>query len=223
MTVATEPIDVTATALIVQGLQNDVLDPKGVLYNPAMAEIMAEHRTLDNIASLADAVRSGGGVVIYMSYIVEADGAGQPATAPVFRRFIASGGIRRGTWGAEAFHGLPPQAVDLVLEKARVNPFYGSMLAPMLEGRSINTVIPVGTQTNMGIVAAARYAADSGYRVVIAEDATATDGMDKHRATVDFALVNVAEITTTTGVLAQLTNESRCSINNSVVGSDHVG
>jgi len=208
-----DPIPAARTALIVQGLQNDVLDPAGVLFNPRMADFMERQNTLDNIARLADAVRSRGGLVVYMSYIVEPDGSGQPSTAPVFRRFVASGGIRRGTWGAQPYHGLPPHEGDLVLEKARVNPFYGSMLSPMLEGRSIVTVIPVGTQTNMGIVAAARYAADAGYRVVIASDATATDDADRHRATIDYALVNVADVETTGDVV----NALRCSGDNGVV------
>jgi len=216
-----EMIDATRAALIIQGLQNDVFDPSGALFSPALAEIMAGQRTLDNIARLAEAVRAGGGVVIYMNYVIEPDGAGQPATAPVFRNFVASGGVRRGTWGAQPFHGLPPQPGDLVLEKARVNPFYGSMLSPMLEGRGVTTVLPVGTQTHMGIVAASRYAADAGYRVVVASDATASDEVEKHRATVNYALVNVAELGATAEVVEQL-RAARCLYGNHVVSSSHV-
>jgi len=198
-------LDGRSTALIVQGLQNDVLAPGGALVDPRLDAFMKKQNTLLHISELADGLRAAGGMVIHVLYVVEADGRGQPDTAPVFRRFRDSGAIRRGSWGVQPFEGFPLAESDIVIEKCRVNPFYGSMLSSLLRGSGIRTVIPVGTQTNMGIVAAARHAADDGYEVLVPVDAVATQDEERQRATIDYALANVSTLVTTQEIIKALT------------------
>jgi gluconolactonase len=197
-------LDGVKSALIIQGLQNDVLAKKGVLFDQRLDDFMAKQNTLANIRDLCAAIRSAGGLVFHVLYVVESDGLGQPATAPVFHRFRESGAIRRGSWGAKPFDDFPLDPKDIIVEKCRVNPFYGSMLPSLLRGRGITTVLPVGTLTNMGIVAAARYAADDGYEVIVPSDAAATHDDDRQRATIEYALKNVATVATTAEIVGAL-------------------
>jgi len=201
---ARHDLDPRRTALIVQGLQNDVMAPAGKLYNGELQKVVAELNVVANIGRIAAALRQARGVVAHVTYVIYSGGVGVPDTAPVFRRFAASGALLHGSWGAAPWDGLPPEEGDFVIEKLRVNPFHGSTLLPLLRSLDIRTVIPVGTQTNMGVVSAARAAADEGFEVIAVTDASATNEMACHQATFDCALTNVATITDTAAVLEAL-------------------
>jgi gluconolactonase len=70
------------------------------------------------------------------------------------------------------------------------------------EGRSI--IIETGAWTNMSIEHTARTGADKGYVMVIPEDGCSTMNADWHRASIDYAMRNVALVTTTEEVIAAL-------------------
>ena len=56
----------------------------------------------------------------------------------------------------------------------------------------------------MSVEHTARTAADKGFRVIVPEDACATMNADWHRASIDYAMGNVATITDTDTVLRAL-------------------
>ena len=63
---------------------------------------------------------------------------------------------------------------EKVIEKSEVNAFKGTPLKEYLEQNKVNELVLIGMQTHMCLEAAARAAADYGYKVTVISDACAT-------------------------------------------------
>ena len=120
----------------------------------------------------------------------------------------AGNALVRGTWGVQAVKGLQPAQRDLVVEKQSMSAWETSHLDAALRRLGIDTIINTGAWTNMSVEHTARTAADKGYRVVVPEDACSTMNADWHRASLDYAMANVATITTTDAVIAAIKGRS---------------
>ena len=82
--------------------------------------------------------------------------------------------------------------------------FEGSRLETVLRSGARDTIIDTGAWTNMSIEHTARTAADKGYFVVVPEDCCSTMNADWHRASVQYAMQNVAAVTNASEVIAAL-------------------
>jgi gluconolactonase len=91
-----------------------------------------------------------------------------------------------------------------VVEKMRMSAWEGTSLETVLKAEGRDTLIECGAWTNMSIEHTARTGADKGYLMIIPEDACSTMNADWHRASIEYALQNVAAVTTTERVLAAL-------------------
>lgn len=80
----------------------------------------------------------------------------------------------------------------------------GTKLETILKALGRDILINTGAWTNMAIEHTARTGADKGYVIVVPEDACATMNADWHRASIDYALKNVAAVTTTDAVIHAL-------------------
>ena len=56
----------------------------------------------------------------------------------------------------------------------------------------------------MSVEHTARTAADKGFRVIVPEDACSTMNADWHRASIDYAMQNVADVSSVEAVIAAL-------------------
>jgi gluconolactonase len=110
----------------------------------------------------------------------------------------------RGTWGAAPVAGLEPQAGDIVVEKIRMSAFEGSKLETVLRSGGRDTLIDTGAWTNMSIEHTARTGADKGYFIIVPEDCCSTMNADWHRASIQYAMQNVAAVTKASDVIAAL-------------------
>ena len=110
----------------------------------------------------------------------------------------------RNSWGAAPVAGLEPEEGDHVIEKNRMSAWEGTRLETVLKAEGRDIVIDTGAWTNMSIEHTARTGADKGYFIVVPEDACSTMNADWHRASIDFAMRNVAVVTTTNEVLEAL-------------------
>ncbi len=197
-------LDPGRTALIIQDMQNDVVTEGGAFADAGPAAHAKSQNTVENLVRLADALRASGGAVIHVWYMVEKGCRGQATNAPLFQGLKDSGAMERGSWGAAPCAGLEPQEGDFVVEKMRMNPFYGSTLQTILQGLGITAVISGGALTNMAVEHTARHAADAGYEVVMPLDGTATFNDDWQRAAFEYALANVSTIATCDEIIAAL-------------------
>ena len=190
-------------ALIVQDLQNDVIIEGGAFAESGSPEHAKEQNVVENVKELAAFCREKGVPVIHVWYIVEDGAPGLKLNAPLFEG-VAGGALVRGTWGAAPADGLEPQEGDFVVEKMRMSAWQGTRLENLLEGLGRDTVIVTGAWTNMSIEHTARTGADKGYYMVVPEDACSTMNADWHNASINYALQNVATVTSCTEVKAAL-------------------
>jgi gluconolactonase len=194
-------IDSRTTALVIQDLQNDVVSEGGAFADTGSFDHATSQDVVANVVRLARRAREVGIPVIHIWYLVEEDARGLQLNAPLFRGIKDSGAVVRGSWGAAPAPGLEPQAEDVVVEKTRMNGFYGTRLDPLLRAFGTETLIITGAWTNMSIEHTARHAADAGYRAVVVSDGTSTMNPEWQRAAIEYALTNVADIVTVADLL----------------------
>ena len=194
-------IDPGRTALVIQDLQNDVVSEGGAFASTGSSDHAASQNVVANVARLAEGARAAGIPVIHVWYIVEEGAQGLKLNAPLYRGIKDNVAVVRGSWGAAPAPGLEPHEGDYVVEKMRMNAFYGTRLDTLLRAFGTETLIITGAWTNMSIEHTARHAADAGYRAVVVSDGTSTMNSDWQRAAIEYALTNVADILTVDDLL----------------------
>jgi nicotinamidase-related amidase len=172
---AFERLDPARTALVVVDMIPFFVDE-----NPYCRGI------IPNIAVLADALRSAGGVV---AWVLPARSAEVSAVAEEFfgpataARYNSSAGT--GPLAGRLWPGFEVHAGDLLVEKSAASAFFPgrSPLPALLHGRGVDTVVVTGTVTNVCCESSARDASTLGYRVIMVADANAGQSDESHNAT----------------------------------------
>lgn len=197
-------IDPSKTALIIQDMQNDTMMDGGAFAASGAPDHAREQNVTANIARLLEACRRKGVMVIHVWFICEPGHPTITDNAPLFAGLRAENALVRGTWGAAPVPGLEPSGADLVVEKMSMSAWETSRLESYLRHGGIDTIINTGAWTNMSVEHTARTAADKGFRVITPEDACSTMNADWHRASINYAMTNVAEVTSVAEVLERL-------------------
>ena len=203
---ADEPLklDAKRTAMLILDLQNDVMIDGGAFAESGAPEHAREQNVVENVKSLADAMRKAGGHVIHVWYIVEEGAPGLKLNAPLFDGVKDTNALVRGSWGAAPAEGLEPQQGDHVVEKMRMSGWQGTRLETLLAGLGVDTIVVTGAWTNMSIEHTARTGADKGFYMVVPEDCCSTMNADWHNASINYALQNVSTVTDGKAVAAAL-------------------
>ena len=192
----TVTIDRKRAALIIQDMQNDVMMEGGAFAETGAPQHAKEQNVVENVKALAETCRSKGIPVIHVHYIVEAGAPGLKLNAPLFQGVKDASALVRGSWGAAPAEGLEPQDGDFLVEKMRMNAWHDTKLESLLAGLGRDTVIVTGAWTNMSVEHTARTGADKGYFMLVPEDGCSTMSADWHNASINYALQNVATVTT---------------------------
>jgi gluconolactonase len=181
------------TALLILELQNDVISEGGAFASSGAPAHAQKQNLVHNVKTLAAAMRKVGAAIVHVHYIVEPGAPGLRLNAPLFRGVVENNALVRGSWGAAPVEGLEPLPGDFVVEKMRMNAFYGTRLDPILRGRGVETLVITGAWSNFSVEHTARHGADAGYEIIFATDATSTIDDDWQRAATEYALQNIAE------------------------------
>jgi gluconolactonase len=197
-------LDPGRTALIIQDMQNDVIIEGGAFAESGSPGHAKEQNVVENAAGLAAACRSRGIPVIHVHYVVEDGAPALKLNAPLFEGVKDTGALVRGSWGAAAADGLEPQNGDYLVEKMRMSGWQGTKLQNLLDGLGRDTVIVTGAWTNMSIEHTARTGADMGFNMIVPEDACSTMNAEWHRASINYALQNVSQVTSCAAVKAAI-------------------
>ena len=197
-------LDPARTALIIQDMQNDVMTEGGAFAQTGAPQHARAQNVVENIRRLADACRARGVTVIHVWFVVEAGAPGVTMNAPLFEGLLEANAVVRGTWGAAPVGGLEPKPGDFVVEKMRMSAFEGTRLETILKAEGRDILIDTGAWTNMSIEHTARTGADKGYLMIVPEDACSTMNAEWHAASINYALQNVAAVTSTAEVLRAL-------------------
>ncbi|MGE0405545.1 MAG: cysteine hydrolase [Candidatus Korobacteraceae bacterium] len=197
-------LNANKTALLILELQNDVIAADGAFASSGAPAHADKQKLVANVKRLADAMRSAGGTVVHVHYIVEPGAPGLKQNAPLYRGVLSNNALVRGTRGAAPVPGLEPKPGDFLVEKMRMNAFYGTRLDPILQGRGIETLVITGSWTNFSVEHTARHGADAGYEIVLATDGTSTIDDEWQNAATNYALREIADRLTCDEILRAL-------------------
>jgi nicotinamidase-related amidase len=180
------------TLVVAVHYQNDVVHPEG--------KIGAGTGVVETAARLLDGARRRGWPVVSVRVLLPEDGGVR--NSPMFRRAAESGAVREGTWGAEFHERLQPLADERVVTHSRINAFYGSELARVLDELGARRLVVAGVATHSAVEHTARHAADVGYDVVVASDACAAGDPELHTASLRSLALHVERVATVDEILA---------------------
>ncbi len=192
------------TAMLIQDMQNDVIMPDGAFAPTGSPDHARQQNVIHNSSRLAAACRAAGIQVIHVWLVCEPGHPGVSRNAPLFQGLMDANALVKGTWGVAPAKGLEPAERDLVVEKQSMSAWETSRLEAVLRRRGIDTLINTGAWTNMSVEHTARTAADKGFTVILPEDSCSTMNADWHRASVEYAMASVAEVTSTDAVIAAI-------------------
>jgi ureidoacrylate peracid hydrolase len=188
------------TALVVVDLQNVFMLPGMPVEVPVAREI------IPNVNRLGTALRAAGGKVVWIKMTLD----GQEESWSTFfegeRRREAFRAMQRGTHGHALHAGLDVKPNDLVIEKRRYSAFIqgASNIDQILRGFGVDTVVIVGTLTNVCCESSARDAMMLNYKVVFVSDANAALSDEEHNATLATILRVFGDVASTDEVIGRM-------------------
>jgi ureidoacrylate peracid hydrolase len=195
------------TALVVIDLQNVFMQPHLALEVPFAREIVP------NVNRLAAAIRAAGGTVAWVQMtfngIANSWGAYFQRLSPQLRESVIAQ-LQRGTEGHALYPELDVQPNDVMAEKTRYSAFIqgASDLDRKLRQRGIDTVVVVGTLTNVCCESTARDAMMLNYKAILVSDANATLTDEEHNAALANVLVTFGDVLSTDETIAGLATGS---------------
>jgi ureidoacrylate peracid hydrolase len=178
-----ENFDPRKTALVVVDMQNAFL-PGPHAHSPSLSA----QRIIPNVNRLAQAMRTHGGIVVWIQTACTEDDKIQWSNAHriltrerVESRYRA---LARGSEGYQLGPDMDARPDDLYVEKHRFSAFIqgSSNLDEVLRARGVDTIIVTGTVTNVCCESTARDAMMLNYNVIMASDANAAANDEEHEA-----------------------------------------
>jgi len=174
-----------ASAVVVLHYQNDVLHPDGKIRVGLSADSPVRAAVIAAARALLRGARERRLPIVHVRIAFRPDYADLLPNAPIFRNVAASQAVMEGSWGAEFFEGLAPDAArpdEFVVRHRRVNAFHGSPLEEVLRIVDARRLIVAGVATHSVVESTVRHAVDAGYEVVVAADACASAEPAAHDA-----------------------------------------
>jgi len=212
-----EDLDPARTALVVVDLQNGFMVPG------QPAEIAQAREIVPAVNRLARATRAAGGTVVWIQNTVTpeseqswsvwlgnfADVHGAGAAGPLLDGDWTTGAAfpsGNGAAGGDFKFRLNVLPGDLTVRKTRFSALVqgASDLDAILRGRGIDTLIIVGTATNVCCESTARDAMMLNYKVFFVSDANACRTDEEHNATLAIMMIMFADVRSTDEMIALL-------------------
>lgn len=203
---AFETFDAARCALLVVDMQNSFVE-KGAGH----AWVPGAAATCGAINTLARALRDSGGTVVWVLNTFTDESVqswshfhqelSTPAGFAVRRE-----AMRAGAHGHALYAELQPDPQDLQLPKTRYSAFIqgSSDLHAQLQSRGVDTVLVVGTATNVCCECTARDAMMLNYRTVMVSDGCSAFTEQEHAASLDGFLFSFGDVQTSAEVIAAL-------------------
>ena len=193
-----EDIDPARTALVVVDLQNGFMTPG------QPAEIAPAREIVPNVNRLAAATRVAGGTVVWIQNTITPE---SEKTWSVYLSYFANAewgprmlqAFTPGEFGHELYPALEVRPGDLTVRKYRFSALVqgASDLDAILRARGIDTLIIVGTATNVCCESTARDAMMLNYKVFFVSDANACRTDEEHNATLAILMGLFADVRST--------------------------
>ena len=193
----------TRTALVVIDMQNAFCAPG------AAVEVPVARSIVPNINRLAAAVRSSGGLVVWVQMTIKDE-----ADWPVFLSSLVDTGnsarilseLQPGSEGHKLWPECEAKPADLVVAKNRFSAFLPSAcdLGARLKSKGIDSVLIAGTLTNVCSESSARDAAMQDFRTTLVADGNAARSDAEHLASLVTFIQSFGDVRTTDELVAML-------------------
>jgi ureidoacrylate peracid hydrolase len=168
----------------------------------APACLEAADAILPNVKKLINQFRQWNRPIIYTRHVHRSDGS----DAGIMKWWWQDMCIE-GTPESEIHPNLTPLPNELIVTKHRYSAFYNTDLEVLLRGKSITDLVITGVMTNLCCETTTRDAYMRDYKVQFVADATATATEEMHLAALLNLALGFANVTTTSHVLASLTDQ----------------
>ncbi len=207
---AFDHIDPAKTALVVIDMQNAFCAPGGA------GEVALAREIVPNINRLANETRLAGGVVAWVQMTIAGKDDWPIFLDTLVRPDLGERMLRDlmpGSEGHKLWPAMEPQASDMFVMKNRFSAFLPSAcnLGHELRTRGVDTVIIVGTLTNVCSESSARDAAMSDFKTVMISDANACRSDDDHIATLSTIAQVFGDVRSTEEMIGLLRTGARPS------------
>ncbi len=189
-------IEPKKTALMVIDMQNAWLVPGAPFHTPPTLTIVPA------INCLVDALRSRGGLVAWFRHTTGAPGT-DTYWGHYFENFVSADkrgeaieALLEGSWTHDVYSGFDVRAEDLVLPKYRFSAFLKNTVdvEKLFRERGIDTVIVVGTATNVGCESTIRDAMMLDFKTFMPHDAVVAAYEDGHLASMRSVMQTFADV-----------------------------
>jgi ureidoacrylate peracid hydrolase len=192
--------DPRTTALLFVECQRGVVGDLSVL--PALAQ--SARPALASMGRLAAGARGAGVLVAHLTYLPLARGRSAGRRAPLMRATSANAEWTESHPAVEIVPEVGVGPDDLVLPRHQgISPVHRTEVLALLRNMGMDEVVVAGVSTNLAIPLVAVGAADEGFGVTIATDASVGTPPEHHASMLKHSLAFVARLATVDELLAE--------------------
>jgi nicotinamidase-related amidase len=198
---------VERTALVVVDMQNDFVRVG------APQEVPEARATIPTIRLLVDRLHDLTRPVVFTRYLAGPSEtliwAWSPELAPPLRScwpgvMRAYGDIEGEREGPAVIDELAPGPGDLIVDKYGYGAFHRTNLHDLLMAHGVDTIVAVGTVTQICVDETVRGAFEHGLRAVLVSDAVSSFDPELHRATIRNVAMKFGRVMTSVELLGEL-------------------
>ena len=182
------------TALVVIDPYNDFISEGGKIWN-RINSVAEGNNCIPNMLQVVSVARNAGMRVFYALHHRYRPGDYETwkYITPIQIAALRSKVFEDGTWGGEIRDGFEPQPGDIVAQEHWCSSgFANTDLDLQLKKHGIQRLIVMGLIAHTCVEATVRYAAELGYEITLAKDATADYSDKEMRAALDINIPNYA-------------------------------
>jgi len=167
--------DLSKTALILIGFQNDYFSPQGVLYD-VVEESSRVTGVVKNTLSLLTHCAEKFALVINTPIHFTQNYSELKNPIGILKSIADAGAFKSGSYGAQTIDQLYQfkHVIDEIPGKRGLNAFTHTHLAQTLKNNNVSEIVLAGTVTSICIDSTARSAVDLGFDVTILSDCTSS-------------------------------------------------
>lgn len=167
--------EMSSTALIMIGFQNDYFSPQGILHC-VIEKSSRITGVLENTINLLHNSGKDFGLVINTPIYFTDDYRELGEPLGILKTIKDVGAFKIGSYGAEVIDDLAPfdHFVKIIPGKRGLNAFSNTVLEETLKMANITDIVLVGTVTSICIDSTARSAVERGFNVTILSDCTSS-------------------------------------------------
>jgi len=186
---------VSQPVLMLMDYQEAICRTDGAIGRAGVGGEVERRGVLEKAARVLAAFRAHGAPVIHVRVAFDPEYHTMTSASDRFQGMRRAGLLQKHDPGTRICGEVAPTEEEPVVTKGCVNPFVGTNLAEKLNAIPHTDLVLGGVATNHVVESTARFAADSGHRVIVLEDLCASFTRELHEFAVEQILPSYARVT----------------------------